>query len=501
MSSVTRNTCANFIGLAYTMIVGVVVLPLYLQYLGDEGFGLVGLFLMLQAWMQIFDLGMSPLLSREVARARGLKAGFLQLQRLLRSLEVIMFVIAVLLFLCMLASRDWISSQWLNIGELPVKTVSTCLLLMALVACLRLLASPYKSWLQGLERQVCLNVTNVVFATLKFIGAWLLVKYFTQDIIHFFTFQLIVGIMELACVSILCYQSIPSAKPINFSVHWTVLRPSLPFAFGMAYLTTIWIFLSQTDKLVLSNVLPLKEFGYFTMATVIAAGISQMGTPISQAILPRMTFLLSQNKEPQMLLLYHQSSQLMASLIVPLTLIVAFFAEELVFVWTGDKSTANWIGPILFWLALGNGLMALGAFQYYLQFAHGQLRLHIIFSTAMACVQVPVIVYTAHTHGVYTMAVVWFGLRLLSFTLWTPFVHHVFAPGIHLKWLITDIGPSVLMTFLVASLFLIADLPLDVLGRGQLLLVLTAAGLVMLVASALASTTPRALLHNACSRT
>jgi len=65
-----------------------VIYPLYLQYLGAEAFGLIGFFTVLQAWMQLFYMGMSPLLSRQAAHSRGLNNGFLELKKRFRSLEL-----------------------------------------------------------------------------------------------------------------------------------------------------------------------------------------------------------------------------------------------------------------------------------------------------------------------------------------------------------------------------------------------------------------------------
>jgi len=111
MSSLKWNASANFVGLGYTTLIGIVVLPLYLQYLGAEAFGLVGFFLVLQAWMQIFDLGMSPLLSRQTAQARGQNVGYLELRRLLRSLELIVIVIALLVFSAIANGSSWMTDE------------------------------------------------------------------------------------------------------------------------------------------------------------------------------------------------------------------------------------------------------------------------------------------------------------------------------------------------------------------------------------------------------
>jgi len=65
---IKKNTIANFLGVGYTTTIGIVILPLYLQYLGEEAFGLVGFFIVLQAWMQLLDMGISPMLSQQTAR-------------------------------------------------------------------------------------------------------------------------------------------------------------------------------------------------------------------------------------------------------------------------------------------------------------------------------------------------------------------------------------------------------------------------------------------------
>ena len=89
----------------------------------------------------------------------------------------------------------------------------------------------------------------------------------------------------------------------------------------------------------------------------------------------------------------------------------------------GSFPAADWGGPILFWFVLGNGLLAIGAFLYYLQFAHGKLRLHVIFSTLSGYIQIPAIIYAALEYGALGVALVWFGLRLAAFIIWTPIVH------------------------------------------------------------------------------
>jgi len=493
--SLKWNASANFIGLGYTTVIGIIVLPLYLRYLGAEAFGLVGFFIVLQAWMQLFDMGISPLLSRQTAQIRGKNLGYLELKRLLRSLELIILILAVVISLSIAAGSTWITNNWLNVTSLDSVSVADCIVLMGAIIGVRFFASLYRSGIQGLERQVWLNIANIVLVTFKFVGALLLLHFVTRDIRSFFAYQLIIGVLESAVLAAMFYRFIPTTGKVGVKFFWSTLKPVLPFASGIAYAAVIWVLVTQLDKLILSNVLSLAEYGYFALVAIVAAGISQIASPVSQAILPRMTFLLSQGNEQDMLLLYRQSTQLIAVIILPLTGILALFSTELMFAWTGDRKAAEWAGPVLFWFALGNGILAISAFQFYLQYAHGKLKMHVIYSTIAACIQIPTIIYVAYEYGALGVALAWFLLRLVSFIIWTPIVHNRYAPGIHWPWLIKDIGPSFAMTSAILLVLTNINFSTDDMNRWSIFAALFGIGLLIILCNILVSRAPRNLVY------
>ena len=492
--SLKRNAIANFIGLAYTTLIGIVILPFYLQYLGAEAFGLVGFFVVLQAWMQLLDVGMSPMLSRHAAYVRGQNIGFLELKKLLRSLEIIVFVLSLVVALSIYGGSDWIAKHWFKVESLALKEVGICVTFMGAAIGLRFFSSLYRSGIQGMENQVELNIANTVLATFRFVGALLLLQFVTQDIVYFFSYQLLISVIELVVLSVMFYRLIPTTDKIAVEFFWDTLKPMVPFAGGIAYTAGIWVLLTQLDKLILSTVLKLSEYGYFALVAVVATGILRISGPISQAILPRMTYLLSQDKKKDMLALYRQATQLMAVIMLPLTGMVAVFSTELLFAWTGDRKAAEWAGPILFWFALGNGILAISAFQYYLQFAHGKLRMHVIYNSISASIQVPVIIYVAFEYGAMGVAVVWFVLRLISFFIWTPIVHNKFAPGIHWPWLFKDVAPIFISTSAVLLFVAGIGIDFDGMSRLDIFLVLISIGLMVLMLNMLVSSASRGLI-------
>ena len=69
--SLKHNILSNYVSQIYVTVIGIVMVPLYLKYMGAEAYGLVGFFAMLQAWFQLLDMGLTPTMSRETARYRG----------------------------------------------------------------------------------------------------------------------------------------------------------------------------------------------------------------------------------------------------------------------------------------------------------------------------------------------------------------------------------------------------------------------------------------------
>lgn len=108
--SLKKNVLANYLGQGWSGLMGLVFLPLYIQYLGVEAYGLVGVFAMLQAWLVILDLGMSPTLGREMARFTAGAHSAQSIRDLLRSLELIAYGLAGLIAALIAIAAPWLAA-------------------------------------------------------------------------------------------------------------------------------------------------------------------------------------------------------------------------------------------------------------------------------------------------------------------------------------------------------------------------------------------------------
>lgn len=445
--SFRHRVLVSYVSQIYVTLIGIVIVPVYLQYMGAEAYGLIGFYAMLQAWFVLLDMGMAPTMSRETARFAGGAIDATQLRQLLRALEGIFYALGLVGALVLTVGADQIATRWLKVERLPLEQVRLAVQLMALIIGLRWVAGLYRSAIGGFEQQVWLGSLNAAMATARFVLVLPVFYLLGTTPAHFFGYQLLVALVETVWLARKTYRLIP-ACPSDLKVGWSwaPLHGVLKFSLSIAFTSSVWVFVTQTDKLLLSKLLPLSEYAYFTLAVLVAGGVSIVSGPISTALLPRLSRLQAQRDEQGLIDLYRKATQLVAVIALPVALMLACFAEPLLWAWTGNSITAAHAAPILSLYALGNGILALGAFPYYLQFAKGDVRLHLIGNVLFVVLLIPVVIWSTLRFGATGAGWAWLGANATYFLFWVPVVHRRFAPGLHWKWLGQDVGPVALVT-------------------------------------------------------
>jgi len=438
--SLRRNIAANYASQLYVTAIGILIVPLYIRHMGAEAYGLVGFFAMLQAWFNLLDVGLSPTVARETARFRGGALTAPAYRQLVQALEGLFLAIALVGGVALFLSSEPIAVRWLQASTLSNDDVRQSLQFMALIVAMRWMCGLYRGEISGSERLGWLSGFNAAIATLRFVGVLPLLMLVSHRPTAFFAYQLAVAVIEILVLKWYAghlLPAVPDGEVLPWA--WAPLKPVLAFSMSVAFTSTVWVLVTQTDKLVLSKLLPLAEYGNFTLAVLVASGVTIVSGPVSAALMPRMARLEAQGDHAGLIDAYRRSTQLVAVLAGTAAVTAALFAEPLLWVWTGDRTLAAAAAPILALYALGNGILAVAAFPYYLQYAKGNLRLHLIGNAVFVVVLVPSIVWAASQHGSIGAGYAWLAVNVVSFFAWLPLVHHKFEPGLNGRWYGEDV--------------------------------------------------------------
>jgi len=451
--SLKKNILANYVSQIYVTLIGIVIVPLYIKYMGAESYGLVGFFAMLQAWFNLLDMGLTPTMARETARFRGGATDALSYRRLVRALEGIFVIVALVGGGAMFFASAYIAHDWLQASHLPIDEVQIAIELIALIIALRWMGGLYRGVISGSEQLVWLGGYSAFIATLRFVGVLPVLQFIGTTSTLFFSYQLGIAVLELIILLLKAYRLLP-VIPIGGRVawSWTPLKPVLKFSLSIAFTSSVWILVTQTDKLVLSKILPLAEYGYFTLAVLVASGVMVISGPVSGVIMPRMAKLEAEGDHDGLIRVYRQATQLVAIISGASSITLAFCAEPLLWAWTGDKLLAHNAAPILQLYAIGNGILAVSAFPYYLQYAKGNLRLHLIGNALFVVLLIPAIIWAANQYGAVGAGYVWLSMNVIYFVAWVPLVHGRFVKGLHTQWLLRDVCAIAFLPVIIAEL-------------------------------------------------
>ena len=437
--SVRRNIIANAFGQGWTLLLGIALIPVYIHLMGVESYGLVGLFVTVQAALMVLDFGLAATVNRELARGTqdAITAG--QMRNLVRTFEWLYWPIAAAIACLTLLFAPTVSAKWLNPVELSASEVARALTLMGLVAAAQWPSSLYSGGLAGLQRQGILNVLVVVFATLRSAGVIVPLLLIEASITIFFVWQLAVSVVQTAAFATALWRSMPRGDRPTFSRAEATRIAS--FAGGVAGMAATSFVLLQFDRVILASLLDLKSFGYYATAAALATAIPRLVQPVSTAVYPRYSQLVVGQDEVRLRHLYHKTNQAVAVLLATVGVIGCCYAESILLLWTASPDVAAAAGNILKLLVTASVFGALASLPYSLQLAYGNTRLSLSLSVLGICIYVPTLWFAANAHGAIGAATTWLGLNAVLLIVGVNLMHRKMLVGSQARWYLRDVLP------------------------------------------------------------
>lgn len=451
MSLLKRNITANFVGNIWQAIMSLAFIPLYIKFMGVESYGLIGVFATLQAIFILLDMGLSVTLTREMARLSVLPGREQDMRNLTRSLEVIYWCVAVFIGIVIMVIAPFIAHHWIRAGQLSPQAIEQALRLMGFVMAFQWPASFYSGGLMGLQRQVLLNAINIGMSTLRGAGAVLILWLISPTIQAFFSWQIIISIINTCLLAFFLWHKLPrTEKKATFQKQ--LLASVWRFAAGISGITLLSVILMQMDKIILSKMLSLEMFGYYTLASMIAMNLFRIISPITTGIYPRITQLVSLNEQDGLKQLYHKSCQFVSVLVLPVTIVVAMFSYEILLIWTQNPVTAEKCHLLVSILICGTALNGLMTIPYGLQVAHGWTRLTLYVNLTAVILLVPLLIYMTTHFGAIGAASVWVILNGGYVLITIHFMHRRLLPREKWRWYWQDISLPLVASLIIVGL-------------------------------------------------
>ena len=449
-SSLKSNVIANFSGQIWITVIGILVVPIYLRYLGVELYGVIGVFWTLQNLLTFLDIGLAQTLNREIAHLSALPEKSQEMRDLTRTLELPHWLLSILLGLLTFLLSPVVAEYWVNSATIPIETITYSFRLMSIAFAFQWASSIYLGGFLGLQKQVTYNVINVFCQTVRSVGSVVVLVFFSPTIQAFLLWQAVWTGITTLIFAVALWRIMPASSVVS-KFRFDLLRGIWRFAAGMTGNNIAWLILNQLDKVILSKLLTLEMFGYYSLANLLTStGLMTICISISRAYYPQFSQLAALGEKENLTKLYHNSCQVMSFLLIPVSIVLAFFSYPILLLWTQHPDVAQNTYLLLSLQAIGYGLYGLTFLPTYIQWADGLTRVSFWQNVGAIILLVPFMVFATLNYGAIGGPISWLIMNVLFVCIGMPIMHRFVLRGELKKWYLEDVGfPALSITLAV----------------------------------------------------
>jgi O-antigen/teichoic acid export membrane protein len=444
---------ANFAAQGFAAVIGLVFIPIYIRLMGIESYGLVGFFACISGVLSILDLGLGTTVVHDLARMMGRLEKGQESRNLVRTLEYIYWLTAGVICFAVALSAPWITHYWVKPDRLSDEVVQKAVILMGVAIGCRWPIALYLGGLRGIQRTALANLVISVAATLRGVGSLLVLMLISPTIEAFLAWQAASNLLATCGASFFLWTELPKTDRRS-CFNKETLRNTWKLSAGLSGATIVNVVLTQADKIVLSKVLNLDEFGYYAFASTAATALFGLVAPIQLALFPRFSQLVSRNDTRTLRDLYHTGCQAVTVFTMTAAIVVAAFAKEILWVWTGDPLVVEKSHLVLSIFAISAGVSSSMYLPFSLQISYGWVSLHLLISGASALALFPLVLVFAAHFGIAGAAAACLTMNVLSSAAIIHFMHKRLLTGEEGRWYGLDIGLPSLAALAVSLVYL-----------------------------------------------
>lgn len=325
-----RHTLFNLLGLGAPLLFALVSIPVLVQSLGPERFGLLTLIWAVTSYFGLFDLGLGRALTQQLAivldQRRNAEVGPLCASALL-----LMGAVGFVGGAAMIALAPWGVDL---IKALPDRREAVqATVVMGLVTPLIVLTAGLRGMLEACHAFEALNYIRLPMGLWTFAGPWLVLVYLGPDLV-LITLALALGRAVAALVHAwLAWRKLPQLRG-QLHVRRAWLRPLLKSGGWLTLSNVVSPFMGYVDRFVIGAVVSAAAVAYYATPQEIVTKLWIIPGALTAVLFPAFAAQVAK-QDGSSWPLYDRAVAALFIALLPITAGLALFAYELLNLWLG----------------------------------------------------------------------------------------------------------------------------------------------------------------------
>lgn len=400
-NQVIRNAIANFIAFGWLSLLSMLFVPIYIRFLGVTEWGIVAACASVQVFANFVDAGFSQIVPRWVAREAGQG---LMLFKYLRLFQKIYLILGLFIFFLLQLSANYLAHKWYQVEADDAAELELALRIISFQFLFQFVNNLYIGFWHGMQKQVLANVRTCFFGTLKHaVTLFALKEILPVSWVYASVFSF-VALIEVV-INRITLRRMLGAKQVG-ELPQILIAPFLREVSVLSGGIMVGLLVSQLDRIVLSRILPLEQFGIYTVTATLALAFLQLQAPFTRAYFP---ILVRELHVIGRVSGKHIKHLVLGTLMVATlpTLLASLFSAPLLQVWLHESSIVEIAQRPLQLLLIAVAINTLYGCIYQLIVASGQSHLVFNFNVTALLVAIVIVFVSGYRSGSILGGIIW----------------------------------------------------------------------------------------------
>jgi O-antigen/teichoic acid export membrane protein len=457
MTRLTRNVIYNVTGQGLVLVLSLIAVRFIFRRLGDDVFGLIYFNIVLTTLLaSAAELGVSSTTVREVSTRHESEPEYVR--DLVRTASLLYWGLGILLVLVIWVTAPLLVTYWVNLRTMDAGTAATTIRILSVMSLVALPKVLYTSLFRGRQMMGLNNVIDVAMAASQQAGILvvLLLGGHVYQVAFWISLNAVLGITAYVIVAGRIF-GWGSLAP-SFSM--PVVRRNVRFTANMMAISVLSLVHIQADKVVVSKLLPIAEFGFYGFASSTVSRATFVTAAIAQASFPSFSSLVAAGDRYELLRQYRKLQDLVCFGTLPLFTGICFAALP-VFGYIFNAGVAQRLLLPTAFLALGTWMNATINMPYMLSLAMGMPQIAARLNLYALAAVLPVTVLLILRFGLPGAGFSWVFYHLFAYAYMVPRVCRACLESSPWRWYLHVLRPLALAALTYGPAWLL----LEVLGN------------------------------------
>ena len=416
MSRLSKNILYNLVGQGLLVILGFVAVKFIFKQLGQDALGIIYFTFTLNGLLTaILALGINETTVREVAAFHEEDPTYVK--HLLQTASFFYWGLYILAAVALYASAPWLVTKWINLDTLSPLTATLILRVLGMASLLTLPRSFCTSILRGIQRMEFTNLIDVGASAFQQFGA-IIVLLWGGGVIQVTLWMASCYLLGLVIYLGVCAHFF-GGKAFIPRISTSVIERNAGYTFRLAGITVFSMIHTQSDKAIVSKLLSLGVFGYYSLAYSAVSRGMPVTASVSQAVFPSFSALYNQGDRDGLMRQYKKLQDLLCYAIVPMFAAIPFVARPLFTFALNVQAARMLLWPVTF-LSIGfcmNGTMSI---PYVFSLAVGKPEIAARSNCYALFAVLPVTLLLVYRFGIAGAGLSWIFYHLFAYAYWVP---------------------------------------------------------------------------------